>query len=346
MFEENLRVFPDKATAEEAAGQFLIAGFDGTRYTHALGSWFSRLRPAGIILFSRNIENKEQTARLVSDLEKLAEDVTGLPLFVCVDQEGGRVSRFPREYPKFPTARALSEDGSGELVEKTYADMGAALREMGFNVDFAPVLDLDTNSENPIIGDRSFGANPEIVAALGRSAIRGLRSRNILTCAKHFPGHGDTALDSHLDLPVDGRPAARFRDVELFPFRAAVEDGVEFIMTAHVIYTSFDRDHPATLSKKIVTDLLRHETGYKGVIISDDMDMKAIADRWGDEEAAALAYNAGCDIALACRDANRQEKIYETARRMILEGELDEKDVRERMGRIMNLKTKLARSAA
>jgi len=319
-----------------------MAGFNGTKYTPSMGSWFRRLRPGGVVLFGRNIENAEQTAALISDLRKLGEDTNGLPLFVASDQEGGRVFRLPKEYPAFPTARALAKDGSEELTEQTYAQMGEALRGLGFNVDFAPVLDLDTNESNPIIGDRSFAPDPETVSRLGRAAIRGLRRGGVLPCAKHFPGHGDTSLDSHLDLPVDDRPAARFDEAELEPFRMAVEEEVEFIMTAHVVYPAFDDKRPATLSEKIVTGLLREKMGYDGLIITDDMDMKAIAGRWGDEEAAKMAFLAGCDILLVCHEGPRRDTVYETVRRIIIDGEVPDDEVKARLGRVMNAKSRMA----
>lgn len=333
--------FINNASAASAAGQMLIVGFDGTRYTSAIGSWFKRIKPAGVILFARNIENADQTRTLISDITKLAEDQSLAPLFVCVDQEGGRVSRLPKEYPLFPTARALGNDGSDELVETSHAKMGQALADIGFNVDFAPVLDLDTNPVNPVIGDRSFSSDPEKAGRLGRAAIRGLRSAGLLACAKHFPGHGDTNLDSHHHLPVDSRPAGRIEEVELHPFREAFEEEVEFVMTAHVIYPAYDERLPATLSEKIVTGLLRNRMGYNGVIVGDDMDMKAVSDHWGTEESTRLAMKAGVDMLLVCHETARREEVHESLRRMILEGEISPERVSARIGRIFDAKNKI-----
>ncbi|MGK7346183.1 MAG: beta-N-acetylhexosaminidase [Candidatus Nitrospinota bacterium M3_3B_026] len=337
--------FKDSAGPDEAAGQTLITGFEGTRYTPALGAWLRRLAPAGVILFSRNIKSREQAAALTADLKKLGEDTNGLPLFVCVDQEGGRVSRLPGDLPAFPTARTLGEDGGEELARKTYAAMGDALRQIGVNVDFAPVLDLDTNPANPVIGDRAFAPDADAVIKLGRAALRGLADGGVLSCAKHFPGHGGTSLDSHLALPVDARPAARFEEAELRPFMMAAEEGAPFVMTAHVVYPAFDEKLPATLSKKIVTGLLREKIGYGGIVISDDMDMKAISQGWADDEAARLALAAGVDMLLVCHDERRAETARETARRMMIGGELPEDEARARLGRILLTKTKLAAAA-
>jgi len=347
--------FANDRSSADIAGQFFTFGFEGTKYTPELGSWFGKLKPGGVILFSRNIVNSDQTATLISDLKKLCEDETGVSPFVACDQEGGRVSRLPFDavtqqrgssektgFAQFPPSRELADSGSENSVNKTYAQMGLAMKTLGFNLDFAPVLDLDTNSENPVIGDRSFGADPEKVATMGRAAIRGLRSVGILTCAKHFPGHGDTSLDSHLDLPVDNRPAERFNRAELAPFRMAVAENVEFIMTAHVMYPGLDDRYPATLSRKILTDILRAGMNYQGVIVSDDMDMKAITGRYEDSEAAKLAMEAGVDHILSCRDHRRQQDLVTAVRRMIDDGTVDNKRAMDKLKRSLMAKQKAA----
>lgn len=338
---EKIAGFMNRASAADVAGQSLIVGFDGARYTRSIGSWFKKIRPAGVIIFARNIQNADQTRTLISDIVKLSEDESLAPLFVCVDQEGGRVTRLPREYPPFPTARELGKDGSDELVETTHARMGEALAGLGFNVDFAPVLDLDTNPANPVIGDRSFGPDPEKAARLGRAAIRGLRSAGLLSCGKHFPGHGDTSLDSHHHLPVDPRPAGRIEESDLRPFREAIAENVEFIMTAHVIYPAYDVKLPATLSEKIVTGLLRERLGYGGLIVGDDMDMKAVSDNWGVEESTELALNAGVDLLLVCHETERRDAVHESLRRMILEGAITPESASARLGRIFAAKNKI-----
>lgn len=317
----------------------LTLGFDGAKYTRATGAWFKKFKPGGVILFKQNLESENAATALIADLRKLSEDVTGLPPFVCIDQEGGRVARLPKDMPKFPTARSLGDDGSYDQTFEVYKGIGKALARLGVNVDFAPVLDLDTNKNSPIIGDRSFGADPALVSDLGMAAIRGLRSRGVLSCAKHFPGHGDTSLDSHMELPEDNRPQDRFRNKELAPFKMAIREDVDMIMTAHVVYPSFDKDYPATLSRKIVTDILRMELEFDGVIVSDDLDMKAICDRWGDDEAISLAINAGADMALVCHQGQRRGNIYEKLRRMIDNGELPQDDVKIKLGRLMRAKS-------
>ncbi len=330
----------DDISAEMAAGQLFIFGFDGDRYNRRIGSFFEKVKLGGVILFSRNISSAEQTKRLISDLKKLGEDTTGLPLFVCIDQEGGRVARLSSDLPTFPTARSLGEDGSSGQVGEVYERIGSELKNLGFNVDFAPCLDLDTNDANPVIGDRSFSRDPQEVSRLGLAAIEGLRRQKILTCAKHFPGHGDTSLDSHFDLPVDERSKSRFDEAELEPFRMSIAQKVDFIMTAHVIYPAFDKVYPATLSKRIVTDLLREKMGYDGIIIGDDFDMKAVSDRW-DEKGAAIAFEAGIDMGMVCHETPRRENLYESVRKSIIEGRISETSVKERLHRIISAKERL-----
>ncbi|MBI5814767.1 MAG: beta-N-acetylhexosaminidase [Nitrospinae bacterium] len=333
---------PGDFTSARAAGQLLILGFDGTKYTPAMGSWFKEFKPGGVILFARNMEEPGQIKRLVSDIVKLSEDVTGMIPFVCVDQEGGRVSRLPvKHYPEFPTARALAMDGSEERVRENYREIGNILHGLGFNVDFAPVADLDTNPGNPIIGDRSFGSDPDKVSRFVAASIRGLKDAGILSCAKHFPGHGDTSLDSHLDLPEDQRPAQRFYDAELAPFAAAAAEGVDFFMTAHVVYPAFDPRNPATLSEIIIQGIARDRIGYDGIIAGDDMDMKAIAGRWGDGQAARMALQAGVDMLLVCHETPRRRTVFNAVLEAVESGLVDGPKVHERLERIIKAKNKI-----
>ena len=221
------------------------------------------------------------------------------PLLVAVDQEGGRVARLGSPVLKLPPMRALASLSDPALTERAAAFLGGQLRALGFTMDFAPVLDVDTNPANPVIGDRSFGATPEQVVEQAYAFARGLASAGVLACGKHFPGHGDTDLDSHLALPRLAHDRARLDRVELAPFRAA-RGTLPAIMTAHVVFESLARGKPATLAHEVITELLRGELGYDGAIISDDLEMKAIADHYGVEQAACLAIEAGCDTLLVC----------------------------------------------
>lgn len=297
---------------EVLAGRVLVAGFKGTRFPSELSSMALRGQLAGAIVFSRNFGPKEKTSEetwqtAASLLSELATQPTtqggapGAPMLVCIDEEGGRVRRLGPPLPQLPPARVWGELDDPELTERAGRAHGEALSAFGVNVDFAPILDVDTNPDNPIIGDRAFGRTSEQVIRHALPFARGLHAGGVLSCGKHFPGHGDTDLDSHLALPRVPHERARLDRVELPPF-AAARGLIPMIMTAHVVFPAIDAEVPATLSKKVITGLLRNELGYDGVIVSDDLEMKAVADHYGVEESAVRAIEAGCDLLLVCKE--------------------------------------------
>src|SRR5687768_15170505 len=253
----------------------------------------------GITLFGRfgNIESPDQVAGLAFDVRSLS---TEMPAWVGIDQEGGRVARLRSPFTEWPPMAVLGRSDDPALAQRFAGALAAELAAVGISLDYAPVLDIHTNPKNPVIGDRALGEKPEIVAKLGRVIIEELQKAGVAACGKHFPGHGDTATDSHLELPIVEHPPDRLRAIEFAPFKAAIEARVAFIMTAHVLVTSIDDERPATLSPKIVRHLLREELGFNGVIVSDDLDMKAIADSYPPGDAAVAAIAAGCDALLMC----------------------------------------------
>lgn len=295
-------------------GRLLWIGFEGTTVDDRLRATLEAGDAGGVTLFARNLpKNSEGTdlraLRQLNDALHEAGRASGEELLISVDQEGGRVQRVkaPAEhYP--PMMRAEPGHGPDALagLKALGHRMGAELCEWGFDIDFAPVLDVHTNPANPIIGDRAFGETPEIVAARALAFAEGLQAAGILPCGKHFPGHGDTATDSHLALPRLDFAMERLREIELAPFVAAIAAGVPMLMTAHVVFASLDSAVPATLSPAVVTGLLRNELGYQGVVISDDLDMRAIADNFSVGEAAVTAIDAGCDVLLLCRSLEHQ----------------------------------------
>jgi beta-N-acetylhexosaminidase len=279
------------------AGQVLWAGFAGTEPPDDLLGPCSRGELGGVILFKRNLGSMHQIAALIA---RIAESAPAeRPLAVAVDQEGGRVARLGEPVLKLPPMRKLAALNDPKLTQRAGKLLGSQLKALGFTMDFAPVLDVDTNPENPVIGDRSFGATPEQVIEQAFAFARGLHEGGIMSCGKHFPGHGDTDLDSHLALPRLGHDRARLNQVELAPFRAA-RGTLPALMTAHVVFEQLAQGVPATLSRVVIEDLLRRELGYEGLIISDDLEMKAVADHYGVEQAACLAIEAGCDTLLVC----------------------------------------------
>lgn len=270
-----------------------------------------------VILFARNVAEPEQVAGLVRELQEIARDAGhDLPLFVAVDQEGGRVARLKAPWTVWPPPRAVGRLGSEEHARRLGEALAAELRACGIRWDMAPVVDVDTNPKNPVIGDRAFSDDPDLVGRLGVALIRGLEDSGVAACAKHFPGHGDTDLDSHLDLPVVSQPRSRLEDVEMRPFRKAVAAGVAGVMTAHVMFPEIDEGLPATLSPKILS-LLREGMSYTGVIVSDDLEMKAVAKSWRPGEAAALAAAAGCDLIAVCKSPDAQVEAAEALVRLV-----------------------------
>jgi beta-N-acetylhexosaminidase len=279
-------------------GQLLIGSLPATTVTAEMRALAREFQLGGVTLFKRNIEAPEQVAELSHDLQSLS---AGLPLWVAVDQEGGRVARLRAPFTEWPPMATLGRSGDEALARRFAAALAAELKAVGVTLDYAPVLDIHTNPRNPIIGDRALAEDADTVARLGAAIIRGLQENGVAACGKHFPGHGDTAVDSHLALPLVEHAPDRIRRVESVPFREAIRSDVAFIMTAHILVPSLDEEKPATLSATIVRGMLREELGFDGVILSDDLEMKAIADTYTAADAAVQAIAAGCDGVLVCR---------------------------------------------
>jgi beta-N-acetylhexosaminidase len=278
-------------------GQLAIAGFAGHSIPAELRSLAREFDLAGLILFARNVEAPEQVAEIAHDAQSLARET---PLWVSVDQEGGRVARLRSPFTVWPAMQALGRSGDEQLARRFASALATELRAVGITLDFTPVLDIGTNPKNPAIGDRALAATPEEVARLGRVIIEAVQGEGIAACGKHFPGHGDTSADSHLELPIVEHPPDRLDAVEFVPFRAAIEAGVACIMTAHLLLPAIDEERPATLSPAIVDGLLKKKLGFGGLVFTDDMDMKAISARYAPGDAAVQAIAAGCDCVLLC----------------------------------------------
>jgi beta-N-acetylhexosaminidase len=262
----------------------------------------------GFILFKHNCMTPHQIRALCQSLWKAASDS---PPFVAVDQEGGRAHRLPEPFTRFPSAAQIGERDDPALAYRAGRAAAVELALVGINLNLAPVLDVNSNPNNPVIGERSFACDPQQVIKLSAPWIQGTRDAGIIPCGKHFPGHGDTDKDSHLHLPSVDKDLEGLRAVELPPFVQACRNHIETLMTAHVLYRALDSEFPATLSAKIVTDLLRGELGYDGVVFSDAMEMKAISDNYGEEEAAALCARAGIDVLLYSHHLPRVMHVLE-----------------------------------
>ena len=280
-------------------GQLLIGSFAGSDIPVEMRSLAREFDLGGITIFGRlgNIESPEQVAGLAFDVRSLGRE---RPAWVGIDQEGGRVARLRSPFTVWPPMAVLGRSERPELAKRFAGALAAELAAVGISLDYAPVLDIHTNPKNPIIGDRALGETPDVVSRLGRIIIEELQRAGVAACGKHFPGHGDTATDSHFELPIVEHPPDRLRAVEFLPFKEAIDAGVAFIMTAHVLVTSIDDQRPATLSPQIVQQILREELGFTGVIVSDDLQMQAIANAYAPGEAAVAALAAGCDAVLVC----------------------------------------------
>lgn len=278
----------------------MICGFSHTDVDAELKELLREIRPLGVILFSRNIESPEHAAELIRELKSLPEFRED-PLLVSVDQEGGRVARIREPATQWPAMRDLGRLDDTGLTRRVGAALGAELRSLGIDIDYAPVLDVDTNPNNPVIGDRAFGAN---AAAVGRHAaafLKGLNGAGVGGCGKHFPGHGDTELDSHLALPKVEHELPLLREREWQPYLDAFGAGLDAVMTAHIVVSPLDENVPATLSSHALAPL-RDELGFKGVLLSDDIEMKALADHFPVDEIVSRGIGAGLDVFLACDD--------------------------------------------
>ena len=319
----------------DSIGQLCMIGFEGTEVTPDFRAWIQEYRPGGIILFSRNLLDPKQIAHLTNELQRLSVES---PLLIAIDQEGGRVSRLPVGFTIFPPAATVAHSGSTELAYQAAAVTAKELRAVGINMNMAPILDIHTNPANPIIGDRAFGVEPEQVSLMGAATISGLHDHRVVACGKHFPGHGDTSTDSHLELPIVHATRQRLQDIELKPFQHAINHGLQTMMTAHVHYPALDPDNPATLSAPILTDLLRGEMKFSGLIVSDDLEMRAILDHSAIGDAAIRSLQAGADLLLVCKTRSLATETFEALRRGVKANDLDPEKLKKSLLRISEIK--------
>jgi len=319
-------------------GQFLIGSMPGVTLPVELRSLAREFDLGGVILFSRNIEAPEQIAELAAECELLGR---ATPAWVSVDQEGGRVARLKEPFTKWPPMATLGRAGKAaeELAARFATALAVELKAVGITLDYAPVLDIHTNPKNPVIGDRALAETAEDVARLGRVIIRTLQGAGVAACGKHFPGHGDTSTDSHMELPIVEHPPDRLRAIEFEPFRAAIAEQVAFIMTAHVLVPSLDDRVPATLSADIVQRILRDELKFEGVILSDDLEMKAVSAKYDVPDAAVDAIRAGCDAVLVCSgDVDLQGRTLEALVRAMESGHIPIKRLDDAFARLKRAK--------
>ncbi|WP_062350194.1 beta-N-acetylhexosaminidase [Bacillus kwashiorkori] len=324
-------------------GQLLVIGFSGKTVPKEVKQLIHDYHIGAIILFGRNIGTPKEVLALTTELQMEAKKAEYRhPLLICVDQENGVVRRLGEGATIFPGAMTIGASGKAENAYKIGLASGKELKALGINWNLAPVLDVNNNPHNPVIGVRSFGESPEKVAEFGRASMQGMQAAKVVTTLKHFPGHGDTNVDSHLDLPIINHSMDRLEAVELKPFRASIEAGADTVMTAHVYFPSIEQEHglPATLSKKVITGLLREKLQFDGVITTDCMEMNAIANGVGTEKGAVEALKAGVDFVMISHTTSKQVGAISEIIKAIESGELSESRIDESIARINKLKEK------
>ena len=321
-------------TTQEKVGQLLVAGIGGTEAGEDGLQAVQDYQVGGVILFGRNVESAQQLADLTNELKTLNGDNT--PLFLCVDQEGGRVDRMPPEVDDLSSAYDYIAAG-GDPLERGKV-LAAQCAAFGFNLDFSTCLDIWSNPDNTVIGDRAYGSDPHTVTSAGLAVNQGLEQGGVIPVVKHFPGHGDTSTDSHVDLPVVDKTAEELQEFELIPFQAAIDQGTPCVMVAHILMTQIDPDLPASLSPKVVDGLLRQEMGFDGVVCTDDLTMGAISNTYGMGEAAVMAVEAGCDLLLVCHEADNLTAARDALLSAVDAGRISMERLDESVYRILSLK--------
>jgi beta-N-acetylhexosaminidase len=334
-------------TLEEKLGQLFMVFFDGTEFSPELERTIQELHVGGILIFHINVGPVEELAALIAAAQgTAAASGAQIPLFVAVDHEGGLIDRFGGRLTTFPGPMAIAATGSVENARAVAEAMSAELRALGINMNLAPVVDVNNNPNNPVIGVRAFGSTPEIVTTFSLAMLEGFQQGNMMTTAKHFPGHGDTAIDSHSDLPVIDKELAQLEALELVPFAAAIEAGTDVIMTAHVAVPPLTGDPqlPATFSHAILTDLLRDDMGFEGLIAADSLGMAALDLRYGITQTSALAVEGGVDLLMFGNDPGHipveQYQVFEYLLARIKAGDLTEARLDESVRRILQAKAR------
>lgn len=328
----------DKMTLEEKVGQMFIMGFEGYTMDENITRLLTEKHLGGVILFSQNIDTIKQTRTLISNLE--AANNSKAKLFMSLDEEGGTVSRIPKEMGAFEAAWQVGAVNDLAYAFNHGSAIGEAVKSLGFNMDFAPVLDVNSNPNNPVIGGRAFSSDPQVVKAIGTQVFKGINAAGVISVGKHFPGHGDTDVDSHYGLPIINKTKEELDNLELIPFRYAIEEGIPAIMVSHLLLPQLDEYHVASMSKAIVTDLLRKTLNFKGVVVTDDMIMEGAKGKFTTAEGTVKAIEAGVDVIIISTDYDEQQGAIDKVISAVKEGIISEDRINESVYRILDLKLK------
>jgi len=330
----------DSMSVEEKVGQLLMVGFGGTTVNRQSTHWLRDRRVGGVALFSRNIKELEQTAHFTRGLHELMDGY--IPIFLALDQEGGNVVRVKEGATLLPGNMALGATRSPTLAYVAGHALAIDLKLLGFNMNLAPVLDVNSNPRNPVIGIRSYGERPDLVGSLGAWYVRGQQEMGVVAVAKHFPGHGDTQSDSHYSMPAIDADLSRLETLELWPFGQAIDANLDAVMTAHIALPRItgDAELPATLSKKLLTGVLRGKMGFEGIIITDGLEMQGIVQRYGSGRAAVLAVLAGADMPMILWTPKVKEEVYDALLGAVRSGEISGERLDQSVRRILTVKAR------
>lgn len=320
------------------AGQMMMVGFPGNFHiSDEVKSFLEEYKIGNVILFGENIKDKTSLLHLCNEIQTIVKKATGYPALISLDQEGGMVNRFSPDIPSAPSAMAIGATGNPEYAYLSGRMTAEEMKMFGLNFNLAPSVDINNNKNNPVIGVRSYGEDADSVIKFAEKMVEGLASEGIIPCIKHFPGHGDTGTDSHLSLPTVAKTQEELRHSELRPFKALIDKGVEAVMTSHILFPTFDSEYPATMSRRILNDLLREELGFQGIIVTDCLEMGAVKENFGSVFAASKAVEAGVDLLCVSHDWKVARDILD----MVTET-FDTSRLLQSANKILNLKKKLA----
>lgn len=323
---------------DEKIGQMIIAGITGTTVDQQTHSFLHDFKVGGFIFYANNLDNPKQSMNLVNDLKR-ANKKNRFPLLLSVDQEGGEVSRLPG-LNRLPDNRTIGKRNDPTYSYEIGKKLGRQVKGFGMNMDFAPVMDINSNPNNPVIGDRSFGDDKDVVSNLGIQTMAGIKDENVIPVIKHFPGHGDTSVDSHEQLPRVDKNLQQLSDFELIPFQRSMEKGADAVLVAHILLPNIGASMPSSMSKTVITDILRKKLGYGGVVITDDMTMKAITNQYEIGEAAVKSVQAGSDIILIAHGYENVVSAIKQIKKAVKQGDISEHQIDKSVERIIRLKLK------
>ena len=322
---------------DDKIGQLFIVGFDGQLINDEIINLVKNEKVGGLIYFSRNIIDSNQIVNLNNEIKSIENDI---PLFISIDEEGGIVSRVPEEYAKIPSSGYIGEFNDENLSYNVGRIIAKELKGLGFNMDFAPVLDINSNPNNTVIGERALGNNSDIVSRLGIKTMEGLRDGGIISVVKHFPGHGDTDIDSHYGLPIVTKTLEELNGLEFIPFKNAIDNGADVVMVSSIILSSVESEYPATMSRKVINDILRESLNFEGVIATDDMTMAAITNNYNLTDAVIKSIDAGSDLVLVCHGYEEILNSISAVKEAVINNILSEDKINKSVYRLLKLKEK------